>query len=288
MARLLVWADLHDEFWQDIPDIPEEARDVDALLLAGDTSTQGRHVNIALHLYETLGKPIIMIRGNHEFYKSTLNTIMTEDRNQIAQINAQGGDIRMLEGNATEIAGTRIIAATLWTDLDLYPGYATQTFDAVRQNMNDFNLIKLNEYKKIDIETWLEMHWAERKAIFNELSKPYDGPTIVMTHHIPVREMIHPKREIGKLENYLVNAGFASNMAWQIRECEHDIKAWICGHSHDNHHAEIQSAHGMIPFIANTRGYPGEKQQADFNPGYILDTENPNPGLLSNQGFTGP
>ena len=275
MARFLVWVDLHDEFWNRVPDIPDSAQDVDALLLAGDTSTQGRHIDIALDLHQQLNKPVIMIRGNHEFYHSTISGIIDNDRRRLAEINAAGGDIRMLEGNATEIAGTRIIGATLWTDLNLYPGHANQIRKAVKRNMNDFGLIRITPGQSFTVGKWLEMHWAEREAIFRELSISYDGPTIIMTHHIPVKEVIHPMRQVGAMENYLGNAGFASDMFWQIRN--HDISSWICGHSHDNHSAEIRGEHGIIPFITNSRGYPREQQQVEFDPGFILDTNEPKP-----------
>ena len=176
MARFLVWADLHDEFWDRVPDIPNSAQDVDALLLAGDTSTHGRHINIALRLHQQLNKPVIMIRGNHEFYHSTISGMIDDDRRRLAEINAAGGDIRMLEGNSTEIAGARIIGATLWTDLNLYPGHANQIRKTVKRNMNDFGLIGITPGQLFTVEKWLEMHWTERDAIFRELSIPYDGP----------------------------------------------------------------------------------------------------------------
>ena len=268
MARLLVWSDLHNEHWDALPEIPDSALDVDAMLLAGDTSTRGRHVDIAHHFHSRLDKPVIMVRGNHEFYGSQMDRIIAEDTRHIAQINAAGGDIRMLDGNATEIAGTRIVGATLWTDLDLYPGYAAQCRKAVRFGMNDFRAITTKPGFTLDIETWIDLHWKDRDAILSELGKVHDGPTVVMTHHVPVRQMIHAMREIGHPERYLLNAGFASDMAWQLKNYTFD--AWVCGHSHDNCSTEIQSAHGMVPFVANARGYPWER--SEFNPGYVLTT----------------
>ena len=113
MARFLVWTDLHDEFWNKIPEIPDEALGVDALLLAGDISTHGRHVDAALLLWDQLRKPVIMVRGNHEFYGSVIPELIEEEQARIAKMNAAGADIRLLDGDVTEVAGTRIIGATL-------------------------------------------------------------------------------------------------------------------------------------------------------------------------------
>lgn len=268
MAKFLVWTDLHNDFWNKLPDIPDAALDVDALLLAGDVSTKGRHVDAALILWNQLRKPVIMVRGNHEFYGAVIPEIIAEEQARLLQMNAAGADIRMLDGDVTEVAGTRIIGATLWTDLDLYPGMSAPARAAVYQAMNDFSQIRMTPKRHLEIDDWLEMHWRDRNAVMAHLDTPYDGPTIVMTHHIPVREMVHPLREIGAPARYVSNAGFASDMAWQLRDKK--IDHWICGHSHDNRSAVIEGYHGDIPFVSNARGYP--KEGCAFNPERVIET----------------
>jgi len=267
MARFLVWTDLHDEFWNKIPEVPDEALGVDALLLAGDVSTKGRHVDAALLLWNQLRKPVVMVRGNHEFYGSVMPDLIEEEQERIGEMNAAGADIRMLDGDVTEVAGTRIIGATLWTDLDLYPGMSAPTRTSVYQGMNDFSQIRMTSKRHLEIDDWLEMHWRDRSAILEHLEAPYDGPTLVMTHHIPVREMVHPLREVGAPARYLTNAGFASDMAWQLRDKK--IDHWVCGHSHDNRSAVIEGYYGDIPFMSNARGYP--KEGCAFDPGRIIE-----------------
>ena len=268
MAKFLVWTDLHNEFWNKLPDIPDAALDVDALLLAGDVSTKGRHVDAALILWNQLRKLVIMVRGNHEFYGAVIPEIIAEEQARLLQMNAAGADIRMLDGDVTEVAGTRIVGATLWTDLDLYPGMSAPARAAVYQAMNDFSQIRMTPKRHLEIDDWLEMHWRDRNAVMAHLDTPYDGPTIVMTHHIPVREMVHPLREIGAPARYVSNAGFASDMAWQLRDKK--IDHWICGHSHDNRSAVIEGYHGDIPFVSNARGYP--KEGCAFNPERVIET----------------
>ena len=268
MAKFLVWTDLHNEFCNKLPDIPDAALDVDALLLAGDVSTKGRHVDAALILWNQLRKPVIMVRGNHEFYGAVIPEIIAEEQARLLQMNAAGADIRMLDGDVTEVAGTRIVGATLWTDLDLYPGMSAPARAAVYQAMNDFSQIRMTPKRHLEIDDWLEMHWRDRNAVMAHLDTPYDGPTIVMTHHIPVREMVHPLREIGAPARYVSNAGFASDMAWQLRDKK--IDHWICGHSHDNRSAVIEGYHGDIPFVSNARGYP--KEGCAFNPERVIET----------------
>jgi hypothetical protein len=165
------------------------------------------------------------------------------------------------------IAGCRVIGATLWTDMNLYPGMMKLTRDTVYQSMNDFSKIRTGPSKHFGVEDWIDMHWLDRQYIVETLETPHEGKTLVMTHHIPVRDMIHPLREIGAPARYVSNAGFASDMWWQIRNF--DISAWVSGHSHDNRSAVKRSLHGDIRFMANSRGYPQEGAQ--FDPGYIVE-----------------
>jgi hypothetical protein len=269
MANFLVWSDLHNEFWRDIPEIPSEAMDVDALLLAGDVSTQGRHVDVALLLWDVLRKPVVMIRGNHEFYDAKIDEVIADDTARIAEINKKGGDIRMLDGTSTEVAGTRIVGATLWTDLDLFPGSSMAARAAVKNSMNDFWEIRKPDGKFLDIEEWIDMHWKDRKAISDILETPFDGPTTVMTHHAPLRAMLHKNYDRPNTRDDLGNAGFASDLGEEMQNFHFD--QWISGHSHEAMHVRVRSASGPAEVMSNPRGYPFEKKA--FDSGFILDTE---------------
>lgn len=276
MARFLAWADLHDEFWNRTPVVPQSARDVDAVLLAGDTSTHGRHLAIAEHLWREIEKPVIMVYGNHEFYHERMDELLAQDVERLAELRAEGVDIRILQGEATEVAGTRIIGATLWTDLDLFPGYARETRDAVSMCLNDFNLIRITGDRHMRIEDWLELHWRDRERLVALAREPFDGPTFVMTHHMPVKDMIHPMRQLGDIKRQFTNAGFAADMAGDLSDLP--IDGWFCGHSHDNHSVEICGANGPFRIYTNSRGYP--KEGCDFDPGFIIETgQGPEPGL---------
>lgn len=112
----------------------------------------------------------------------------------------------------------------------------------------------------------LKLHQREKTALFDALAQPYDGPRIVMSHHLPVRELIAPWRAAAADQDNLVINGFASDLWHEIREF--DIDTWICGHSHDNRQWIGQGDHGPIRFVMNPRGYPGER--TDFNPAFVV------------------
>ena len=173
----------------------------------------------------------------------------------------------MLHGTVTEIAGVRIIGATLWTDLKLYPPFRLLARTMVSAYMQDYRAIHTAPKTRFTIDDMLERHAEDKAAICSALCKPHDGPTVVMTHHLPVRELIAPMRTIGDHEKRAISAGFASDIWEEIKG--DNIHTWIWGHSHEGENWTGEGEHGPIRFVTNQRGYPGEG--VAFDPGYMID-----------------
>ena len=126
MAYFLVWSDLHDEFWGGF-ELPDLSAPVDGVLIAGDTHTLGRHLDIPAAAARKYDCPVALIWGNHEPYGSIWFELLANENRHLEALHSEGLDIRVLHGAATEIAGARIIGATLWTDLALYPPSVSYT-----------------------------------------------------------------------------------------------------------------------------------------------------------------
>ncbi|MBO9455120.1 metallophosphoesterase [Paracoccus sp. R12_1] len=274
MARFLVWSDLHDEFWEGF-DLPDLSAPVDGVLIAGDTHTMGRHLEIPARAARKYGCPVVVIWGNHEPYGSVWSELLVEEERQLAVFRAEGLDIRVLHGAATEVAGVRIIGAPLWTDLKLYPELEELAYRVVTQGLNDYHNISMSPGKLMTGEDMLALHKQDKAAVFDALRRPFSGTTLVMTHHLPISKLVHPGRTIGRAEKRAMNAGFASDLWDEIKQF--DIHSWICGHSHDNQNRVGDGDHGSIHFVMNARGYPGEG--TPFDPAYVLSTDIDGPGL---------
>ena len=266
MARFLVWSDLHDEFWGGF-ELPDLSAPVDGVLIAGDTHTMGRHLNIPARAARKYGCPVVVIWGNHEAYGSIWSELIEQETVQLAQLHAEGLDVRVLHGAATEIAGVRIIGATLWTDLKLYPPFEFLARSTVFANMQDYRAIRTAPETLLTIDDMLERHSLDKTAIFDTLSKPYDGPTIVMTHHLPVRELVTSRRTVGGEEKRAINNGFACDLWNEIRG--YNVHTWVWGHSHEGENWRGKGAHGTIRFVTNQRGYP--REGTPFNPRYVVE-----------------
>ena len=266
MARFLVWSDLHDEFWGGF-ELPDLSTPVDGVLIAGDTHTMGRHLNIPAQAARKYGCPVIVIWGNHELYGSIWSKLLADENRQLEALHSKGLDIRVLHGAATEIAGVRIIGATLWTDLALYPPFEYLARTMVSAYMQDYHSIRTASKIRFTIDDMLACHSQDKAAILDTLSKPHDGPSVVMTHHLPVRELIAPWRTIGGEDKRAMNNGFACDLWNELRGF--DIHTWIWGHSHEGENWIGEGEYGKIQFITNQRGYPGEGTR--FDASFLLD-----------------
>lgn len=266
MTRLLVWSDLHDEFWGgfDLPDLPAP---VDGVLIAGDTHTMGRHLEIPARAARRYDCPVAVIWGNHEPYGSIWSELLEDEERRLAALRVEGLDIRVLHGAATEIAGVRVIGATLWTDLRLYPEFDYLARIMVSAYLQDYRAIRTAPKTRFTIDDMLERHAQDKAAILDALRASHDGPSVVMTHHIPVRQLIAPWRTIGGHDKRAMNNGFACDLWDEIRAF--DIHTWIWGHSHEGENWIGEGNHGPIHFVTNQRGYPGE--ETGFDPAFVLE-----------------
>lgn len=266
MARFLVWSDLHDELWGGF-DLPDLATPVDGVLIAGDTHTLGRHLEIPARAARKYNCPVVLIWGNHEPYGSIWSELLEDEQRQLAVLRAEGLDIRVLHGAATEIASVRIIGATLWTDLQLYPALSYLARIMVSTHMQDYRAIRTAPETRFTIDDMLERHRRDKQAIVDALREPHDGPTVVMSHHLPVRKLIAPWRTTGGDQKRALNNGFACDL-WDDIKC-HDIHTWICGHSHEAQRWIGDGEKGKIRFLMNQRGYPGE--ETEFDAAFVVE-----------------
>lgn len=209
----------------------------------------------------------MLIWGNHELYGSIWSDLLEDEEQQLAPLRSEGLDIRVLHGEATVIAGVRIISATLWTDLKLYPPFEYLARTMVSAYMHDYRAIRTAPKTRFSIDDMLECHARDKAATLSALSEPYSGPTVVMTHHLPVRQLISPARTIGGHEKRAMTNGFACDLWEKIRAF--DIHTWIWGHSHEGENWTGEGEKGQIRFITNQRGYPGEV--VTFKPEYLVD-----------------
>lgn len=240
--KLHVLSDLHTEFHDFEP--PDTKADV--IVLAGDIGVGADGVEWAAQKFgET---PVVYVPGNHEYYDRDIG-----DTGRMR--TAAAANIRVLANEAADIDGVRFLGATLWTDFALYgASNARSAREAARASMRDFKVIQ-NGDQLFTPEDSVALHEASRDWLTIELAESFDGPTVVVSHHLPALPSI-----AARYENNALNPAFGSRLELLIDKFQPSL--WVHGHTHVACDYRISSTR----VICNPRGYPGEGEDRGFDP----------------------
>ena len=236
MVRIQILSDLHAELHPNaVPTPAQVTTGADIVVMAGDTAKAGAAVDVACGLLAAA--PVLaIVAGNHEHYGTGL-----EIHDGIAMMRAaaqhvskrEHRDIAVLESDerVIEVRGVpvRLLGCTLWTDYALY-GDPELHGPLAHARMADSRMIRgagLNRCYEPPFVTWSELrdHCQASTAFLKEaLERPHDGPTIVVTHHLPSLRSV-----ARQYESSMLNAGFASNLDHLVRA---GAALWVHGHTH--------------------------------------------------------
>jgi len=257
--RILIYSDLHNEFTPFVPE-PRVCAEADAIVLAGDIDLKHYGVDWAQNLSASLGgKPILMVAGNHEFYGGHFDHTLADLRQA-----ARGSNVHVLENDSLRLNGVRFLGCSLWTDFKLYGvGDAQrQAVEDARQQMTDFKRIHfgpdpLHERKLHPLDT-TRRHTASRAWLEHEMAAPFDGPTVVITHHGPSGESI-PLSFRGQR----LSPAYASDLESLMRP---SLSLWIHGHVHESCDYTINGTR----VLCNPRGYVPIEPNPRFHPAMLV------------------
>ena len=108
-------------------------------------------------------------------------------------------------------------------------------------------------------EDSVHLHRTSVASLVNELEKPFDGPTVVVTHHVPATPSI-----ADRYRNDPLNPAFASRLEGVIEKYQPEL--WIHKHTHVPCDYEIFGTR----VLCNPRGYPSQPQEK-FSPALIVE-----------------
>jgi hypothetical protein len=171
--------------------------------------------------------------------------------------SAREYDIHFLEQDAVVIAGVRFLGTTLWTDFELYGSDPQQVAGAMSyafHAMHDYRAIKLSPTVDLQPEHTRLMHLGQAQWLKRQIDAPFDGPTVIVTHHLPHLKSVHPMYEGEKS-----NPAFASDLSALFRE---QVKLWVHGHTHES----MDYAIGDTRVLCNPRGYLPQLPNLNFDP----------------------
>ena len=252
--KVWVLSDLHLE----VADLEEPlaSPDADVCVVAGDLCRGA--ANGVRWLAENVAPAMecVYIAGNHEFYGSAIAEQL--------ELGRQAADatkgVNFLENSVAWIRGVRFWGATLWTDFQL-EGSPAFSMSVARARMNDYRRINLvnRPWMRFVPQAAAYMHGESRAFLHAALTALSDA-TVVVTHHLPHRNSVHPRFGHDPL-----NAAYASDLSGLIEEGE--PKLWIHGHTHDSCDYMV----GMTRIVCNPRGYG--RENTTFDAGFLVEVD---------------
>jgi hypothetical protein len=165
-------------------------------------------------------------------------------------------NVRFLEKGTFIFQGVRFIACTLWTDL-LKEG-AKKAQD-VGLRLNDFRTIRFKD-ASFDQAAFTQLHRRSLIWLENELAEPFEGKTVVITHHAPSSLSWQEKT------NNLKKMAYCNELDELIKRHD-DIVVWFHGHVHNLNDYKIAKTR----ILSNPRGYCGHKEVICFDVNKIIE-----------------
>jgi predicted phosphodiesterase len=258
VTKIGFMSDLHLEFGM----LPLAGIDADVLVLAGDIHV-GRQAAIwSVNLARDLGIPVVQIAGNHEHYGS-LGRAGQYVARTIQELRAAAttgpGSVVFLERESAIVAGVRFVGCTLWTDFELYGDPAVAMAHA-EIRMADFHTIAYRPGARFTPTDARREFMRARRFLASELAKPFEGATVVVTHHLPCVRSVSRR-----FKNDLLNAAFASHLDPIVSAS--GAALWIHGHTHDSCDYKIATTR----VVCNPRGIAGFELNPRFDPNLVVE-----------------
>lgn len=239
--RVRILSDLHNEISLFTPPVA----DADVVILAGDIDTGVEGIAWAA---ETFDCPVLYVPGNHEFYGGHLARTLQKMQ------AASTGQVHVLDCAEVVIGGVRFLGATGWTDYTSTDNVPLAVY-AAQQTMRDFRKIRTGDYRRVRPNDFSVLSQAARKWLRARLAEPFDGKTVVVTHHAPSLASLAGAKDAGTH----LDAAYAN--CWEDLMLP-GVALWVHGHTHHAVDFELRGTR----VVSNPRGYPGEATgfQADL------------------------
>jgi len=151
------------------------------------------------------------------------------------------------------IGDVRFLGCTLWTDfelrIDMAKGPRSDRAHAIataQQAMADYRTIGWQDRgtpRRLTPHDTLRLHQQHRAWLQLRLAEPFDGPTVVITHHGPHRGSLAPRFAAD-----WVSAAYLSELPPSFFQVP---SLWLHGHTHSSHDYRV----GQCRIVCNPRGY---------------------------------
>jgi predicted phosphodiesterase len=267
--KIQLLSDLHLETNTDFA--PQPAAGAELLILAGDIGSyqQGSRMagdDFGLARFSPRDRwpvPVAYLPGNHEY--DALEFDAAHDRLR-ALCDRLG--ILWLERETLVIGGIRFIGTTLWSDFDALAAPGDTLTQVLRKREKAFRAANFYLEKTLTMrggKAFLAEELREQGLVCQAwlkeaLARPFDGPTVAVTHFAPTLSSADPRYGLTP-----GTAGFCNALDELIPQTD----MWLHGHLH---HAFDYMQDGCR-IVANPLGYESKGEQQGFQPTLTLDLD---------------
>ncbi|HCK81169.1 MAG TPA: metallophosphoesterase family protein [Candidatus Competibacter sp.] len=251
--KLHILSDLH----LNVAGLEAPKTDADAIVLAGDIARP----NEAMAWATSFERPVVYVPGNHEFYGGALDATLRELKRLGANTR-----VKVLDCDEIVLGDVRFLGATLWTDFLLFGEGEPRDWAMAQARLwvRDFSRIHLDEKLEQLFSPAAAMGLFARHAAWlqGKLDQPFPGPTVVVTHHAPSPQSLHPR-----FANAALSACFVSDVEYLMGKDR--VALWVHGHTHDSFDYTVNGTR----VVCNPRGYAkhGVNENAAFDPELVVE-----------------
>lgn len=232
------FSDLHLEFGP----LVYPKTNADIIIAAGDIGIYQQGVD----WLASIDKPVLYVAGNHEFYHHEYNDTM-----ETLHQTCSNSNIQFMDKSVVIIGKVRFLGCTLWIDAEKALSEGKKT------GSNDFKKIRYGD-DLLSHDVVYMLNQQDVTWLTQELAKPFEGKTVVITHHAPTfwswgGSPIAPGRY-----------SYCNDMRPLMYE--HKIEAWFHGHTHQIRDYNI----GDTRVLCNPRGYWGHQGVNEFEAAQVV------------------
>ena len=205
----------------------------DVVVLAGDIGFGTEGIEWA----DKIDAEVMYVLGNHEFEGKDYDKVLESCR----ELALKSGHINVLQQDEAIIGNTRFLGCTMWTDFELYgSAWRPAARRSALQGMPEYATIFKNN-KLLHVSDTEKMHYSDRDWLKTKLRTPFDGDTVVITHHAP-----HINSVSEQYKDNLLSAAFASDLTDLLGR----NPLWLHGHVHSGFDYEVDGTR----IVCNPRG----------------------------------
>lgn len=250
--KLHIVSDIHNEFG----DFEYSPPDCDVVICAGDIHPGVDGLTWMAETYGTsMGMPVIFVAGNHEYWDDN----RLHEHTELMRAKAKDLRIHFLQNDEVIIDGVRFLGCTLWTDLNLV-GDAPLAVVRAPTDVKDYRNIRFDSDQRLLPTHTIKEHELSLDFLTESLNTPFNGKTVVVTHHAPSERSCLPR-----FQGNPVNYCFASNLDRFVEVMAPEL--WCHGHIHQSQDYVI----GTTRIVCNPRGYDDYLPNLAFDPQLVVD-----------------